>query len=127
MHIPLPTVALTLATLLPLIHAIALPAGTLETRTENLIPYKLRNISPRQVIKRKGTHTASNAFCPSPRTAYCCNSNTKSGETICKWNGDGNLAGCELVTGGESVCCGERGCEGLVGVRGRVSVVGGGV
>ncbi|TGO87288.1 hypothetical protein BPOR_0236g00110 [Botrytis porri] len=33
------------------------------------------------------------AFCPYPGTAYCCNPNPGTGGTLCKWNGDGHLAG----------------------------------
>ncbi|KAG4029616.1 hypothetical protein MFRU_015g01530 [Monilinia fructicola] len=73
--------------------------------------------------KHKRKHTPSNAFCPYPGTAYCCNPNPGTGGTLCRWNGDGHLAGCELVTGGESVCCGSLGCKGMEGLREPIGTV----
>ncbi|TEY42623.1 hypothetical protein BOTCAL_0388g00030 [Botryotinia calthae] len=73
--------------------------------------------------KRDLGHTKSNAFCPYPGTAYCCNSNPGTGGTLCKWNGDGHLAGCELITGGESVCCSTLGCKGMSGLKEPITTV----
>ncbi|KAJ8060045.1 hypothetical protein OCU04_011655 [Sclerotinia nivalis] len=76
-----------------------------------------------ELKKRKEGHTASNAFCPYPGTAYCCNFNPGTGGTLCKWNGDGHLSGCELITGGESVCCSKVGCKGMQGLREPITTV----
>ncbi|TGO49297.1 hypothetical protein BCON_0214g00130 [Botryotinia convoluta] len=63
------------------------------------------------------------AFCPYPGTAYCCNPNPGTGGTLCKWNGDGHLSGCELITGGESVCCSTLGCKGMSGLKEPITTV----
>ncbi|KAF7882788.1 uncharacterized protein EAF02_006151 [Botrytis sinoallii] len=73
--------------------------------------------------KRDLGHTKSNAFCPYPGTAYCCNPNPGTGGTLCKWNGDGHLSGCELITGGESVCCSTLGCKGMSGLKEPITTV----
>ncbi|KAF7866908.1 hypothetical protein EAF04_005749 [Stromatinia cepivora] len=86
---------------------------------DNVLPFA----NSVELKKRKQGHTASNAFCPYPGTAYCCNFNPGTGGTLCKWNGDGHLSGCELITGGGSVCCSEVGCKGMEGLKEPITTV----
>ncbi|KAK6604973.1 hypothetical protein H4I96_05555 [Botrytis cinerea] len=143
MHLPILTLTLTLLlNHLSLSAAIAVPAPNPNSALEakDLIP----NTVLRQVVPRQGIplpepledidpremmednvppFSNSVAFCPYPGTAYCCNPNPGTGGTLCKWNGDGHLAGCELITGGESVCCCTLGCKGMSGLREPITTV----
>ncbi|KAF7946586.1 hypothetical protein EAE96_009581 [Botrytis aclada] len=85
---------------------------------DNVLPFSDSADAKTSVLGSK----KSNAFCPHPGTAYCCNDDPETGGTRCKWNGDGHMAGCELVTGGESVCCSTLGCEGMSGLKEPITV-----
>ncbi|KAM3074804.1 hypothetical protein ACMFMG_008218 [Clarireedia jacksonii] len=58
------------------------------------------------------------AYCPNG-TAYCCESYPPTGGTLCKFNGDGHLANCEISDGSHSVCCSKEnfGCKGMSGLK----------
>ncbi|ESZ97120.1 hypothetical protein SBOR_2478 [Sclerotinia borealis F-4128] len=112
MHVPALALALSLL-LTPMV--LAIPNANPALAPKNLIENRVQ----RQIVKPSD----SVAFCPSPGTAYCCNSNSRTRGTLCKWNGDGHLAGCELITGGESVCCTTLECKGMAGLSDPITAI----